>query len=184
MILSGKRILQEIKRGAIDISPFDETKLNPNSYNVRLADELLIYDNGMLDMKKDIPYTRVKIPESGYLLIPGKLYLGRTVERTKTHGFVPMIEGRSSVGRFGVFVHSTAGFGDNGFEGYWTFEISCVQPAVIYPNIEFAQIYFHTLSEVDEDGYGHEVEPIKYSDGKYQDNHDIQTSMLWKELQG
>ena len=115
-------------------------------------------------------------------LIPGKLYLGRTVERTMSDGFVPMIEGRSSVGRLGIFVHATAGFGDNGFNGYWTLEISCVQPVVIYPEIEIAQIYFHTIADLEDDEYGEAGIPERYSEGKYQNNNGIQPSMLWKEF--
>ena len=182
MILSGRAILEEMAKGSIDISPFDEKRLNPNSYNVRLADELLTYDHALLDMKKDIPYTIHKITDDGFMLVPGKLYLARTIERTRTDGFVPMIEGRSSVGRLGLFIHATAGFGDNGFEGYWTLELSCVQPVLIYPGIEIAQIFYHTIKEVDEDGYGCEVQPMTYREGKYQGNYGIQSSMLWKEL--
>ena len=182
MILSGNAIKEQMRLGRIDISPFDEKRLNPNSYNVRLADEILTYDHALLDMKKDIPYTIHKITDEGYLLVPGKLYLARTMERTKTEGFVPMIEGRSSVGRLGLFVHSTAGFGDNGFEGYWTLELSCVQPVLIYPGIEIAQIYYHSIEWATDDGFGGETYPIVYSAGKYQNNHGVQASMLWKEF--
>ena len=107
------------------------------------------------------------------MLEPGKLYLGRTMEYTKTDGVVPMLEGRSSIGRLGLFIHVTAGFGDIGFSGYWTLEIFCVQPIIIYPNIEICQIYYHSiLGEYD-----------KYSSGKYQDNTDIQPSLLFKDFE-
>ena len=179
-ILSGNRILEEIENGNIEIDPFDKSRLNPNSYNVRLAGELLTYDHAILDMKKEIPYTIEMIPAVGKLLIPGKLYLARTVERTKTNGFVPMLEGRSSVGRLGLFIHATAGFGDNGFEGYWTLEMSCVQPVIVYPGIEIGQLYFHTIADADE--MGEVGVPVHYMNGKYQNNSGIQPSMLWKEL--
>lgn len=206
-MLSGKRILQEIKRGNIEIAPFDEKMLGPNSYNLHLADELIVYDcayqfyetnifNGgvfmansyqPLDMKKDNPHHVIKIPKQGLLLQPGRLYLGRTVERTRTDGFVPCIDGRSSVGRLGICTHATAGFGDNGFRGYWTFEIFCVQPVRIYAGVEIGQIYFDKLDEADEDGYGHEVSPIVYGggvdrNGKYQNNKGVQTSKIFKEF--
>ena len=77
-------------------------------------------------MKKPNPTRKITIPEDGLLLAPNKLYLGRTNEYTKTDKYVPMLEGRSSTGRLGLFIHVTAGFGDVGFAGYWTLEIFCV----------------------------------------------------------
>lgn len=187
MILSGRRIYEEIQAGNIVIDPFDEKRLNPNSYNVRLADELLMYENGMLDMAKEPSYEIVNIPKAGKMLVPGRVYLARTMERTTTNGFVPMIEGRSSVGRLGLFIHSTAGFGDNGFDGYWTLELSCVQPIWIYPEIEIAQVYFHTILGADDylaSGISiPEDIPSVYRSGKYQGNNGIQPSKLWTELQ-
>lgn len=182
MILSGNSIAKEIERGNIAISDFDISRLNPNSYNVRLADELLVYENSLLDMKCEQPYEIKRIPERGFTLIPGKLYLGRTMEHTETHGFVPMLEGRSSIGRLGIFIHATAGFGDNGFKGFWTLELSCVQPVVIYAGVEIAQLYFHTI--LDDDGDGLQNCPITYdARGKYQNNKGIQPSMIWKEFE-
>lgn len=173
MILSGLKIAEEVKAGRIYISDFDEKRLNPNSYNLRLADEILIYDFKLLDMKRNNAFTIRTIPESGYVLEPGLIYLARTMERTRTDCYVPMLEGRSSVGRLGIFIHATAGFGDAGFDGYWTLELSCVQPVRIYPGVEICQIYYHTI-----DG---EYEP--YRSGKYQGNTGVQPSMLWKEFQ-
>ena len=168
----------------IIIDPFDKSRLNPNSYNVRLADELLTYEHSILDMKKEEDYIIEKISHiGGKLLIPGKLYLGRTIERTVTNGFVPMLEGRSSIGRLGIFIHATAGFGDNGFSGFWTLEISCVQPVVIYPEVEIGQVYFHTIADLEDEEYGEAGIPQSYKDGKYQNNNGIQPSMLWKEFQ-
>ena len=175
MILSGYEIQKQIQLGNITIDPFDSKQLNPNSYNLKLSNKIVTYDSTVLDMRKEEHYTEELIPETGYLLVPGKLYLGRTVERTATTKYVPMIEGRSSVGRLGVFVHVTAGFGDVGFEGYWTLELSVVQPIIIYPFVEICQIYYHTLEGNGQwRSYG--------ENGKYQNNHGIQTSMLWKEL--
>ena len=78
---------------------------------------------------------------------PNKLYLGRTNEYTRTDGYIPMLEGRSSVGRLGVFIHVTAGFGDVGFAGYWTLEIFCVQPIRIYPNVEIRYVSARQVPE-------------------------------------
>lgn len=172
MILSGKEIERHIG-GKIVIEPFDRKRLNPNSYNLTLAPELLVYENETLDMKTPNPCRRIELPESGLRLEPNRLYLGRTNEYTRTDSFVPMLEGRSSTGRLGLFIHVTAGFGDVGFAGYWTLEIFCVQPIVIYPNVEICQIYYHDI-------HG-DYEP--YRSGKYQNNTGIQPSLLFRDFE-
>ena len=144
MILSGKEIAQHMGED-IFIEPFDPRRLNPNSYNLTLHNELLVYENRLLDMKMENPVEQLTIPEEGLVLQPDRLYLGRTQEFTRTENFVPMLEGRSSVGRLGLFIHVTAGFGDVGFAGYWTLEIFCVQPIRIYPGVEICQIYYHDI---------------------------------------
>jgi len=168
MILSGKEIAARIGDGIV-IDPFDPQRINPNSYNLSLHDELVVYSDKLLDMKRDNPHHRMTIPGAGLVLQPNRLYLGRTVEFTETRDLVPMLEGRSSVGRLGLFVHVTAGFGDVGFKGYWTLEIFCVQPIRIYAGTEICQIYYHTL-EGNYEAYGN---------GKYQNNLGIQTSRLY-----
>ena len=172
MILSGKEIQRHIGKEII-IEPFDQSRVNPNSYNLTLHNELLVYENHELDMKKLNPTKRITIPEEGLVLEPNRLYLGRTNEFTKTEGFVPMLEGRSSTGRLGLFIHVTAGFGDVGFAGYWTLEIFCIQPIRIYPNAEICQIYYHDI-----DG---EYDP--YTSGKYQNNTGIQPSLLYRDFE-
>lgn len=171
MILSGLEIAARMGRD-IRIDPYDPSQLNPNSYNLRLHDELLVYDDPVLDMKLENKASRVTIPSAGLELSPGRLYLGRTVEHTRTDELVPMLEGRSSVGRLGMFVHVTAGFGDVGFNGYWTLEIFVVQPLIIYPRVEICQIYFHRI----EGAY------TTYQNGKYQDNDGIQPSRLYQDF--
>jgi len=169
MILSGKEIEKEIGKN-IYISDFNKKRINPNSYNLRLADELLIYDEEVLDMKKKNRTKKIKIPKEGFLLEPGKLYLARTAEKTKTNKYVPMLEGRSSVGRLGLSIHVTAGFGDVGFDGYWTLELWVVQPVIIYPGIEICQIYYNELKG--------DYDPYK---SKYQNNKGIQASQIYKD---
>jgi dCTP deaminase len=170
MILSG----QEIKRRLgtdIKIDPFHPAQLNPNSYNLTLHNELLVYEEVVLDLKVPNRYRRLEIPPSGLVMSPSQVYLARTVERTETHNLVPMIEGRSSLARLGLFVHVTAGFGDVGFCGYWTLEMFAVQPIRIYPGVQICQIIYHTLAG--------EVSEYK---SKYQNNNDIQPSLLYKEF--
>tara|TARA_Y100001954_G_C15733301_1_gene564435 strand:+ start:451 stop:975 length:525 start_codon:yes stop_codon:yes gene_type:complete len=171
MILSGKEIEKKIGK-EIFIEPYNSNQLNPNSYNLTLHNELLTYSSPNLDMKKNHETETILIPEDGLLLKPGKLYLGRTKEHTKTNNLVPMLEGRSSIGRLGMFVHITAGFGDVGFEGFWTLEIFVVQPLKIYPNVEICQIYFHKI----------EGDFENYKSDKYQANKEIQPSYLYKDF--
>lgn len=171
MILSGKEIIKRQGK-EIEITPFNLDQVNPNSYNLCLHNEMLVYDEDVLDMKKPNAYHKIIIPEDGLVLTPGKLYLGRTVEHTRTDKFVPMLEGRSSVGRLGLCIHITAGFGDVGFNGFWTLELYCVQPIKIYPNVEICQIYYHTI-----DG-----DYDSYKSGKYNNNESVQPSMLYKDF--
>ena len=172
MILSGKEIEKKLN-STIFIEPYDKKQLNPNSYNLRLHNELMVYDNPVLDMKLENTASKIIIPESGFMLEPNKLYLGRTLEYTKTNDYVPMLEGRSSIGRLGMFIHVTAGFGDVGFEGFWTLEIFVIQPLIIYPSVEICQIYYHSI----------EGEYDLYKSGKYQNNKEIQPSFLFKDFQ-
>lgn len=95
-----------------------------------------------LDMHEENETIEFEIPEEGFVLQPGVLYIARTVERTWTDKYIPMINGRSSGGRLGISIHICAGFGDIGFDGTWTLEITCVEPVRVYPNSEIAQVCF------------------------------------------
>lgn len=172
VILSGVEIRNKLNE-EIKIEPFEEKLLNPNSYNLRLHNELLVYEEDVLDMKKPNKTKKITIPEEGLVLEPGTLYLGRTHEYTKTDKYVPMLEGRSSIGRLGLFIHVTAGFGDVGFSGYWTLEIHCIQPIRIYPMVEICQIYYHSI----------EGKYVEYTSGKYQNNTGIQPSLLYRDFE-
>ena len=171
MILSGDEIRARVGESII-IEPFDEKHLNPNSYNLSLHNELLIYEEVVLDMREVNRVRRLTIPDTGLVLNPNQIYLGRTQERTETLDLVPMVEGRSSVGRLGLVVNVTTGFGDVGFSGYWTLEMFAVQPVRIYPGVPICQIYYHQLTG----------EYQTYSSDKYHNNRDIQPSLLYKEL--
>jgi len=123
-----------------------------------------------LDPKQNNPYTISIISEDGILLVPGELYLAQTLEYTETHNLVPVISGRSSIGRLGLFIHVTAGFGDIGFCGHWTLELAVIRPLIVYPRMPLAQIYYHVP-----------VGTIEEYKGKYQSNMGVQSSQLWKE---
>ena len=133
-----------IKNGEIEISDFSEERLNPNSYNLRLGKRLLVYKNDILDMKVKNETEEIIIPEEGYVLYPGQLYLGETMETTYGGDFIPLVEGRSSTGRLGINIHATAGWGDVGFRGKWTLEISVIKPVRVYPGVEICQYVLET----------------------------------------
>lgn len=171
MILTGKEIEKRLGRDII-IEPYTAEQLNPNSYNLRLHDELLVYKNDVLDVKEKNETEAMIIPEEGLVLEPGQLYLARTLEYTETYGLVPMILGRSSVGRLGITVHITSGFGDIGFCGYWTLQLTCVKRVRIYPGMKICQIFYHdVLGEYD-----------TYTSKKYQGSDKIMSSRLYQEF--
>lgn len=175
MILSGAEIIRQIKLGNIVINPFNLNNVNSNSYNITLNNKFIEYKHKTLDIKKMEPYKTFTIDENkGFLLKPGHLYLGQTLEHTETYNYIPMIEGRSSLGRLGIFIHVTAGFGDINFKGRWTLEIVCVKPVRIYPFIQIGQLYYHSV-------LGEIKEELKYN-GKYQDCDDIKTSRIYQEF--
>ena len=175
MIITGKEIIECQKRGEIFITRFSEKKVNTNSYNLTLNNKLLIYNDRVLDLKKDYTnnVTEVIIPESGFTMDPGKLYLGSTNEKTITQKHFPIIQGRSSLARLGLGVHITSNVGEIGYNGYWTLELSCVQPLTIYPFIQVCQVFFLCV-----DG---EVEQC--DNEWYQNNKGAQTSRIYKELE-
>lgn len=171
MILTGKEIKNRLGNDII-IDPFSEDQLNPNSYNLKLYNELMVYKSDILDMKTNNETSIIKIPQEGYIIEPGQLYLARTLEYTETKNLVPMIIGRSSVGRLGISVHLTSGFGDIGFCGYWTLQLTCVKRIRIYPHMKICQIFYHDILGEHDD----------YSSSKYQRSDGIIPSQLYTEL--
>lgn len=142
--LTGSEIIKQIELGNIIITPFNKANINPNSYNITLNKILLVYEPLILDYKKVNTTREIVIPDTGFILQPGELYLGSTNEYCETDKFIPEISGRSSIGRLGIEIHATAGFGDIGFKGTWTLEISVIKPVRIYSDIEFGQLSFTT----------------------------------------
>jgi dCTP deaminase len=153
MILSDTRIREQIARGRIVIRPFRPECLGSNSYDVHLGPYLAIYRDGALDARRDNAIEEFRMPASGFVLVPGQLYLGVTEEYTETHDFVPFLEGKSSVGRLGIDIHSTAGKGDVGFCNYWTLEMSVKLPVRIYAGMPIGQLIYFEISGVVERSY-------------------------------
>src|SRR4051812_41517588 len=108
MILTGPRIAEEVKNGRITIEPFDPKLINPNSYDFHLGDKILVYKDVVLDAKKDNPTETITLTEEGFTLMPDKLYLGHTQEIIGSNTYVPIMRGKSSTGRVGLFIHITA----------------------------------------------------------------------------
>ncbi len=175
MILSDTRILEEIARGNIVIEPYDRQCLGSNSYDVHLGRYLAVYNDREIDAKKHNAIQEIIIPEEGFVLQPGTLYLGVTEEYTESHAHVPFLEGKSSTGRLGIHIHATAGKGDVGFCNTWTLEITVVQPIRIYAGMPIGQlIYFHVDGNVD---LIYNTKP----DAKYNRRTDRPVeSMMWK----
>lgn len=171
-MLTGEGIIKRVKDGSIVIKPFDESNINPNSYNITLADELLVHTEDTLDCKKENAVKKIKIPKEGYTLVPNVLYLGRTNEYTECEKYVPLLSGRSSVGRIGLTTHLSAGCGAAGFKGNWTLGITCVTPTKVYPNMEIGQIYFFPLIGDNN---------IKYS-GRYNNIGEINNSKMHEQF--
>lgn len=159
-----------MNQGQIKISPFNVNNINPNSYNLTLDSELLIYESPLLDAKAPNKTQALKIGPEGLILQPGRLYLAKTQEYTETDGLVPVLYGRSSTGRLGLFVHVTAGFGDVGFKGNWTLELVATQPLRIYAGMKICQIvYLEPTGEL-----------VNYA-GKYQNSTQVLGSKLHED---
>jgi len=175
MILTDKKILEEIKNGNILIEPFDEKCLGTNSYDVHLGRFLGVYKDRVLDAKKHNEIEVFTISKEGFELQPGVLYLGVTEEYTETHKHVPFLEGKSSIGRLGIDIHATAGKGDVGFCNTWTLEISCVQPVRVYAGMPIGQLIYFNIDGDIKNYYN------KKSDAKYTGRTVKPVeSMMWK----
>ena len=144
-MLSRRQIINEVENKRIIIDPFLKENLQPNSIDVRLSDILYVITDEVLDFKKRYNYITEKIQNAGYLLLPDKLYLGVTIERTYTPYHIPTYEGRSTTGRYFLQSHQTAGFGDIGFNGHWTLEITVKRPTIVYPGMRIGQIGFDSI---------------------------------------
>ncbi len=149
MILSDARILAEIQKGTIVVTPFDRDCLGSNSYDVHLGRNLAKYKDATLDARKHNEIEHFEIGAEGFVLHPHEFYLGVTLEYTETHAHVPFLEGKSSTGRLGIDIHATAGKGDVGFCGHWTLEISVKQPVRVYAGMPVGQlIYFPVEGQI------------------------------------
>lgn len=168
MILTGPGIVAAHAQGVVLIDPFTEAQVNPNSYNVRLGDRLLRYTGPVLDPYAQNETEQLEIGD-GHVLQAGEFYLGHTVETIGSTAHVPMLYGRSSVGRLGLFVQITAPIGDIGFVGQWTLQLAPVRPLRVYTGMEIGQVMFVASTG-----------PITPYTGKYQGSTGPQASQYWR----
>ncbi|MBK3533625.1 dCTP deaminase [Streptomyces sp. MBT56] len=171
MILTGPEITEAARDGRLRIQPFEPDQVNPNSYNVRLGPTLMTYTCDVIDSHRPNPTRTFEIGDDGHVLQPGELYLGHTLEEVGSNVFVPLLFGRSSVGRLGLFVEITAPIGDIGFHGQWTLMLSPIRPLRVYAGMKIGQIMFF-VSTGDIDLYA----------GKYQAAAGPQPSRYWRDL--
>lgn len=172
MILTYFEILRNIKNGNIHITPFDESLLNPNSYDYRIDYNLFEISDLPVDPKKKTSYHKINFTEDGYILSPNKTYLANTFEEIGSDYFVPSLIGKTSLGRLGLFLQITADLGNLGAKHKWTLELKAVQPLKIYPMMRIGQISFWKA-------YGDSV--IRYS-GKYDKFSMAESSEIYKEF--
>ena len=167
--------MESIESGAIVIEPFDRECLGTNSYDVHLGKYLATYTDAVLDAKKHNAIEHFEIPTEGYVLQPGRLYLGVTEEYTETHNSVPFLEGKSSTGRLGIDIHATAGKGDVGFCNHWTLEISVTIPVRIYAGMPIGQLIYFVVDGDIETFYN------RKPNAKYNQRSERPVeSMMWK----
>lgn len=174
MILNGDEIIEAHRQGEICIDPWNEDCVGTNSYDIALHSELVIYTTHVLDPKNNNPSKKIILPEDGFILWPCEFILGATAETVAnpSNELVPMIEGRSSIARLGLSIHETAGFGDIGFAGRWTLEISCRKPIKLYPGMPIGQLYWIRTHPTD-----------KRYRGRYQDLTGVGASRLYKDFE-
>lgn len=171
MILSGTKIDEEVKKGRIVINPYNYEDINPNSYNYTLGSYVKIYKNKLLDPKEKQEVEIIEIPDDGLIIYPDKIYLGFTEEVIGSDYYVPVITGRSSTGRLGLFVQITSDLVDIGFKGRLTLQLHSTQPVKIYKGMKIGQIMFWRV-------FG-KVDLYK---GKYQNSKEPRETEVWRDF--
>ncbi len=164
MILSDRTIREQLSTGRIAIDPFDEADVQPSSVDLHLDRWFRTFRNhtmAHIDVKKNLEELTELVEVNGddgpFILHPGEFVLGSTIERiTLPDDLVARLEGKSSLGRLGLLIHSTAGFVDAGWDGQLTLELSNVAnlPITLYPGMKIGQISFIQMTTAAENPYG------------------------------
>jgi dCTP deaminase len=186
VVLSDGEIRRLLDAGRIGIEPFDEGLMQPSSLDVRVDRYFRVFRNSRypyIDVKQaqeDLTELVVVDGDEPFILHPGEFVLGSTLERVSLpDDLVARLEGKSSLGRLGLLIHSTAGFIDPGWDGHVTLELSNVAnlPITIYPEMKIGQLSFVRLSEAAERPYG-----SKGIGSKYQGQRGPTPSRYWQNF--
>jgi dCTP deaminase len=177
VILSDRTIREQIEAGRIVIDPFDPALVQPSSVDVRISHLFRVFRNhtaGVIDVKQDqtaltelveMPVGDEGVGDDPFMLHPGEFVLGSTLERVAVpDDLVGRVEGKSSLGRLGLLIHSTAGFIDAGFDGHITLELANVAslPITLYPGMKIGQVSFMRMTTAADAPYGHGATGSKY----------------------
>jgi dCTP deaminase len=171
VILSDRTIKEELNAGRIVIEPFDEGSIQPSSVDLRIDRFFRVFRNhamGYIDVRQNLEELTelVEVPaDDVFILHPGEFVLGSTLERVRIPtDLVARLEGKSSLGRLGLLIHSTAGFVDAGFDGQLTLELSNVAtlPITLYPGMKIGQISFIRMTSDADRPYGSGTLGSKY----------------------
>ncbi len=171
MIFSDRTIKEAIAAGRIEIDPYDPGNVQPSSIDLRVDRFFRVFENHRythIDPRTHQPHLTKKVevePDGRFMLHPGEFVLGSTFERVRlADDIVARLEGKSSLGRLGLLIHSTAGFVDPGFDGYLTLELANVAnlPIAIYPEMKIGQISFYQMSTAADHPYGSKGAGSKY----------------------
>ena len=173
VILSDRTLREQLAAGRIVIDPLDDALIQPSSIDVRISNLFRVFRNhtrGIIDVKQDmVDLTElVEIAEHGddpFILHPGEFVLGSTYERIAVpNDLVGRVEGKSSLGRLGLLIHSTAGFIDAGFDGHITLELANVAslPITLYPGMKIGQVSFMQMTSPADNPYGSGAKGSKY----------------------
>lgn len=172
MILTGPAIAAQVKTGAIQIAPYDEQLIQPNSYDFHLGERIGWYTNKVLDCARENPFEEHVIPGEGMVLEPDRIYLASTREKIGSDSYVPIIRARSSIARLGLFVHCTADLIDIGSFGQLTLQLHAVQRVRIYPGLLVGQVTFWVP----------QGEIVLY-EGKYQGSEGPRPSLVHRDFE-
>jgi dCTP deaminase len=186
VVLSDRTIRQELADGRIGIEPFDESLLQPSSVDVRVDRFFRVFHNArypFIDVKQPQEELTELVEVDGdtpFILHPGEFVLGSTLERIRLpDDVVARLDGKSSLGRLGLLIHSTAGFIDPGWDGHVTLELSNVAnlPITIYTGMKIGQLSFVRMTEAAETPYGADA-----LGSKYQGQRGPTPSRYWKNF--
>ncbi|GAB2918832.1 hypothetical protein ACFMQL_20635 [Nonomuraea fastidiosa] len=141
MILTGRAIAAAVAAGEITITPYDENRLSPNAYDWRLGERLRVCDHD-LDAAQPADFPEIVMPPQGFVLKPGVLYLGHTLERTASERYAQFLNGDRTIGGLGIWVHVSAPLGHAGHAIQWTLEIRVARPVRVYPGMTCGKVIF------------------------------------------